>query len=93
MRTLIRSMQLFLILLAVLSLSSCEKNSENKSKGTAKFSISSIEAFSQTKSALTDTAMVSYQVMVSVEDTDGRAVCWNSGSPVITISLTYLRFG
>ncbi len=75
-------MQLFLILLAVLSLSSCEKNSENKSKGTAKFSISSIEASGQTKSALTDTALVSYQVMVSVEDTDGNPVLTDELIPV-----------
>jgi len=75
-------MQLFLILLAVLSLSSCEKNSENNSKGTAKFSISSIEASSQTKSVLTDTALVSYQVMVSVEDTDGNPVLTDELIPV-----------
>ncbi|HSO77339.1 MAG TPA: DNRLRE domain-containing protein [Bacteroidales bacterium] len=82
MRTLIRSLQLSLMLLAVLSLSSCEKNSENKSKGTAKFSIGSIEASNQTKSALTDTALVSYQVMVSVEDTDGNPVLTDELIPV-----------
>jgi hypothetical protein len=71
-----------LILLSVLCLSSCEKNSENKSKGTAKFSISPIEASSQFKSALTDTALVSYQVMVSVEDTEGNPVLTDELIPV-----------
>lgn len=75
-------MQLSLILLAVLSLSSCEKNSENKSKGTAKFSISSIEASNQTKSALTDTALVSYHLMVSVEDIEGNPVLTDELIPV-----------
>jgi len=75
-------MQLPLILLVVVSLSSCEKNSENTSKGTAKFSILSIEQSSQTKSALTDTALVSYQVMVSVKDTEGNPVLTDELIPV-----------
>ena len=49
MKTMIRSF--ILILLAVFAFSSCEKNSDNTSKGTAKFSIASIDESIQAKSA------------------------------------------
>jgi len=81
MKTLIRSFSL--ILLAVFVFSSCEKNSDT-SKGTAKFSIASIEGLNQTKSALTtnDSALVSYHVMISVEDTEGSPVLTDVLIPV-----------
>lgn len=71
MKTLIRSFSL--ILLAVLSFSSCEKNSDT-SKGTAKFSIVSIDELNQQKSASAneDSVLVSYHILVSVEDIDGN---------------------
>lgn len=64
------------ILLAVLSLVSCEKKSiENTITGTAEFSISVPEDLSQAKSAtLTDSAILSFQIMISVEDMSGVAV-------------------
>jgi hypothetical protein len=82
MKTMIRSF--FLILLAVFTFSSCEKNSDNTSKGTAKFSIASIDESIQTKSAFTsdDSALVSYQLLVSVEDTEGNAVLTDELIPV-----------
>jgi hypothetical protein len=81
MKTLIRS--LTLILLAVFAFSSCEKNSDT-SKGTAKFSITAIGDLNQTKSALTtdDSALVSYHVMVSVEDKEGNPVLTDKLIPV-----------
>jgi hypothetical protein len=74
-------MQLTLILLAVFALSSCEKNSDT-SKGTFKFSISPIGESSLNKSAEADSAMASYHVMVSVEDTEGNPVLTEELIPV-----------
>lgn len=74
-------MQVSLILLAVFAISSCEKNSDT-SKGTFKFSISSIEGSNLNKSAEADTAMVSYHVMVSVEDKEGNPVLTDELIPV-----------
>lgn len=81
MKTLIRSFSL--ILLVVFAFSSCEKNSDT-SKGTAKFSIASIDELNQKKSALTadDSALVSYHIMVSVEDMDGNPVLSDELIPV-----------
>jgi hypothetical protein len=81
MKTLIRS--LTLILLAVFAFSSCEKNSDT-SKGTAKFSIAPIEESNQTKSAWTtdDSALVSYHILVSVEDKEGNPVITDQLIPV-----------
>lgn len=81
MKTLIRSFSL--IVLVVFVFSSCEKNSDT-SKGTAKFSIVSIESLNQNKSAFTanDTALVSYHVMISVEDTEGNPVVTDELIPV-----------
>lgn len=82
MKIMIRSS--FLILLAVFTFSSCEKNSDNTSKGTAKFSIESIDESIQAKSAGTsgDSALVSYHLIVSVEDTEGNPVLTDELIPV-----------
>ena len=82
MKTMTRSF--VLILLAVFTFSSCEKNSDNTSKGTAKFSIASIDESNQTKSAFTsdDSALVSYHLIVSVEDTEGNPVLTDELIPV-----------
>lgn len=71
MRTFTRSFSL--ILLVLFAFSSCEKNSDS-SKGTAKFSIASIEESNQLKSAWAEEDLVSYHLMVSVEDSDGNPV-------------------
>ena len=72
-----------LILLVLFAFSSCEKNSDS-SKGTAKFSIATIDEINQTKSAFTtgDSAMVSYHLMLSVTDTDGNPVLTDELIPV-----------
>lgn len=82
MKTMIRSF--VLILLAVFTFSSCEKNSDNTSKGTAKFSIASIDESIQAKSATlsNDSALVSYHLIVSVEDTEGNPVLTDELVPV-----------
>lgn len=72
-----------MILLAVLNLSSCEKNSKDTGKGTAKFSIGTIDLSDQNKSAFaSDSTLVSYHVMISVEDPDGDPVLTDELIPV-----------
>ncbi len=87
MKTFIRSFSL--ILLVVFAFSSCEKNSDS-SKGTAKFSVSSIDEFSQLKSAWTDDDLVSYHLMVSVEDSDGNPVLTGEMVPVYLFGSSYI---
>jgi len=87
MRTTFRSFTL--ILLVVFAFSSCEKNSDT-SKGTAKFSIASIEESNQLKSAWADTDLVSYHLLVSVEDSDGSAVLTDHLVPVYLFGPGYI---
>jgi hypothetical protein len=90
MKTMIRSF--VLILLVVFAFSSCEKNSDNTSKGTAKFSIASIDESIQAKSAgaSDDSAIVSYHVMVSVEDTEGNPVLTDELIPVYMFGSSFI---
>jgi hypothetical protein len=76
MKTLINSFRIGLILLAIVSLSSCEKkNIDSNGIGTAEFAISLPDNLSQAKSGTTDdSAKVSSQIMISVEDMEGHAV-------------------
>ena len=87
MRTFTRSFSL--ILLVLFAFSSCEKNSDS-SKGTAKFSITSIEESNQLKSAWAEGDMVSYHLMVSVEDTDGNLVFTGKLVPVYLFGPGYI---
>lgn len=87
MRTTFRSFTL--ILLVVFAFSSCEKNSDT-SKGTAKFSIASIEESNQLKSAWADTDLVSYHLLVSVENSDGSAVLTDHLVPVYLFGSGYI---
>jgi len=75
MKTLINSFRIGLIFLAVLSLFSCEKKN-NTGPGTAEFSISTLEELNGSKSGTSDdsSTIVSYQIMISVEDMEGNPV-------------------
>lgn len=84
-------MDLTLILLAVFCFSSCEKSSNSLSKGTAKFSITQIEALNQTKSAFaSDSALVSYHVLVSVEDIEGNPVLTDELIPMYVFGTGFI---
>lgn len=87
MKTIVRSF--LLILLVVFAFSSCEKNSDT-SKGTAKFSIAAIEQSNQLKSAWADTDLVSYHLLVSVEDSDGSSVLTDHLVPVYLFGPGYI---
>lgn len=81
MKTPIRPIFLPLILLAVFMISSCEQNS-GTSKGTAKFSVASIEDPDLAKATIADTDLVSYHLMVTVEDKEGNPVLSDELIPV-----------
>ena len=87
MKTIVRSFSL--ILLVAFAFSSCEKNSDT-SKGTAKFSIASIEQSGQLKSTWADTALVSWHLLVSVEDADGSPVLTDHLVPVYLFGPGYI---
>jgi hypothetical protein len=76
MKPMINSFPIVLILLAMVSLTSCEKKVAENGSGTAEFSISSLDELISSKSGTSDdsTRVVSYQIMISVEDMNGNAV-------------------
>jgi hypothetical protein len=92
MKTLINSFRIGLIMLAVVSLYSCEKRSiDNNGSGTAEFSLSIPDGTSQTKSSTaSDSAIVSFQVMISVEDLAGNAVFTDKLIPLYTFGTGFV---
>lgn len=92
MKILINSFRIGLILLAVVSLYSCEKKSiDNNGMGTAEFSVTVPDDVSQAKSGTSDdTAKVSYQLMISVEDLNGIAVFTDKMIPLYTFGTSFV---
>jgi hypothetical protein len=92
MKTMINSFRIGLILLAVVSLSSCEKKSiDNNGVGTAEFSISVPDELSQAKSGTSgDSTIVSYQIMISVEDLEGIGVFTDKLIPLYTFGTGFV---
>jgi hypothetical protein len=91
MKTLINSFRIGLIFLAVFSLFSCEKKNSDTGIGTAEFSISSSDEKSLSKSdASGDSALVSYQIMISVEDMEGNPVFTDKLIPLYTFGTGFV---
>lgn len=92
MKTPINSFRLGLIFLSIVSLSSCEKKSiDNNGIGTAEFSISLPDEVSQAKSGTSsDSAIVSSQIMISVEDMEGNAVFTDKLIPFYTFGTGFV---
>jgi hypothetical protein len=92
MKTLINSFRAGLAVLAFISLYSCEKKSfDSDSTGTAEFFINVPDGLSQTKSGTAgDTAQVSYQIMISVEDMAGIAVFTDKLIPLYTFGTGFV---
>jgi hypothetical protein len=92
MKILINSFRIGLIMLAFISLYSCEKkNIESNGIGTAEFSISLPDDIGQAKSATaSDSIIVSFQVMVSVEDLAGNAVFTDKLIPIYTFGTGFV---
>jgi len=84
MRALIKFFYSFLIPLTVIGISSCEnRNDDFAAKGKAEFSLNMPEdgAKSLSGSSL-DSGVISYHIMVSIEDMDGNSVISDSLIPV-----------
>lgn len=92
MKTLINSFRIGLIMLAVLSFYSCEKkNIDSNGTGTAEFSFSMPDAISQNKSVMSgDSTVVSYQIMISVEDMAGNAIFTDEMIPLFTFGTGFV---
>jgi len=75
MKTLISFYSIGLFLFAIFFFSSCEKKNNENGTGTAEFSINSLEENLDSKSVFSgDSSQISYQIMFSVEDTEGNPV-------------------
>jgi hypothetical protein len=74
MKTSFRLVCIISFILIVAGLSSCNKDKGNDGIGTAEFSLDLTGGLSQLKSATTDSGVVSYQIMVSVQDKNGNSI-------------------
>ena len=84
MKNLIKSFRIALIILTVVSLYSCEKKSTDSNEiGSAEFSISLPDEVSQAKSGtLSDSAIVSFQILISVQDMAGNSIFTDKLIPI-----------
>ncbi len=92
MKNQINSFRIGLIILTIVSLYSCEKkNTDSNGFGSAEFSISIPDEVSQAKSGtLSDSAIVSYQIMISVEDMAGNSVFTDKLIPLYTFGTGFV---
>jgi hypothetical protein len=92
MKTLCNFLRIGLIFLAVVSLTSCEKQNIDKTGlGKIEFAISLPDEASQTKSGTSiDSATLSYQVMISVVDLKGNAVLTDKLIPLYMFGTGFL---
>ena len=90
MKTSIRLIYILLFILAVTGLSSCSKDDGDNGIGTAEFSLYLPDDLSQTKSATIDSGVVSYQLMISVEDMKGNSVLSDKLIPLYTFGTGFV---
>jgi hypothetical protein len=90
MKTSIRLFCIFLVALAITGLSSCRKETANNGIGTAEFSLNLPSGSGQLKSGTIDSAVVSYQLMVSVEDMRGNSVLTDRLIPLYTFGTGFV---
>ena len=86
MKPLTKFLFISLTFLPLIGFYSCENRiDENNGSGTAEFSLSLPDEASQAKSGAADTSdsgIISYQILISVEDLDGNAVITDSLIPL-----------
>jgi hypothetical protein len=90
MKTSIRLICFSLFILAVAGLSSCNKMNNENGIGTAEFSLSLPDGLSQLKSVSTDSAVVSYQLLVSVQNLNGGVVFTDKLIPIYTFGTGFV---
>jgi hypothetical protein len=90
MKTSIRLICISLIILALTGLSSCNKDTGNNGIGTIEFALNLPAGISQLKSANIDSTLVSYQLMISVEDTKGNQILSDKLVPLYTFGTNFV---
>lgn len=90
MKTSIRLMYIFLIILAVNGLSSCSKEIRDSGIGTAEFSLMLPGDLNQAKSSTVDSSIVSYQLMISVVDMKGTSILTDKLIPLYSFGTGFL---
>jgi hypothetical protein len=90
MKTSIRLTYAILLILAVTGLSSCNKDSSENGIGTAEFSLNLPDGLSQLKSTTIDSAVVTYQIMVSVVDMQGKSILSDKLIPLYTFGTGFV---
>ncbi|HUV01487.1 MAG TPA: DNRLRE domain-containing protein [Bacteroidales bacterium] len=92
MKNLVRNSYLTLILLTVIGFSSCEnKMTDNFGKGKAEFSLTMPDEMSKSLSGSSlDSGIISYHIMVSIEDMEGNAVLSDSLIPIYTFGPAFI---
>jgi len=92
MKNLINSIRIGLILLAVFGLFSCEERGvDSNGIGTAEFSIIMPDDVSDSKSAISnDSAVLSFQILISVEDMAGSPVFTDILIPIYTFGSAFV---
>jgi len=92
MKILIRLMNITLIISGIIGFSSCEKrNSGDTGKGKVEFSFNLPSEIDQVKSGhVTDSGIISYHLLVSVEDLNGNLVLSDSLIPLYTFGTGYV---
>jgi hypothetical protein len=76
------------MILAITGLSSCSKDSGNNGTGTIEFSMTLPDG--SLKSATIDSGIVSYQLMISVEDAQGNPVLTDKLVPLYTFGKNFI---
>ena len=92
MKNLVRNSYFTLILLTVIGFSSCEnKMTDNFGKGKAEFSLTMPDEMSKSLSGSSpDSGIISYHIMVSIEDMEGNAVLSDSLIPIYTFGPSFI---
>lgn len=90
MKTSIRLIYIILVIFSVAGLSSCKKDSVVDGTGTLEFSMNLPDGLAQAKSATNDSLVVSYQLLISIEDTKGNAVMTDKLIPLYPFGSSFV---
>lgn len=92
MKTLIKFLSIGLFYLAIISLTSCSEKVVEIGTGTAEFSLSTQDEANLSKSDVSDNTegILSYQIMISVEDMSGGAVFTDTVIPLYVFGTGFI---
>jgi hypothetical protein len=90
MKASLRLFCLFFIVLTVTGLSSCKKETVSNATGTIEFSLSLPGGTGVLKSTSLDAGIVSYQLMISIEDTKGNSILSDKLIPLYTFGTYFI---